>query len=114
MTQLADQECQACTKGAPALTGEALTRAREELDEWDLLAEEEPKLSRVFSLSNFEQALGFANQVGELAEQYNHHPKLIVEWGKVTVQWWTHKIKNVHHTDAVLAAKTDQIYQRYV
>ncbi|HEY7772994.1 MAG TPA: 4a-hydroxytetrahydrobiopterin dehydratase [Marinagarivorans sp.] len=113
MTQLADQECQACNAGAPALTGDALANARRELPEWDLLAEEEPKFARQFSLSNFEQALSFANRVGELAEQHNHHPKLIVEWGKVTVHWWTHKIKNVHHTDAVLAAKTDQIFRDY-
>ena len=32
------------------------------------------------------------------------------EWGKVTVTWWTHKIKCLHQNDFIMAAKTEQIY----
>jgi hypothetical protein len=33
-----------------------------------------------------------------------------IEWGKVAVNWWTHKIGGLHKNDFIMAAKTDQIY----
>ncbi|MEZ4484433.1 MAG: 4a-hydroxytetrahydrobiopterin dehydratase [Syntrophotaleaceae bacterium] len=50
-------------------------------------------LSRSFKFGNFAEALNFTNRVGELAEAEGHHPQIITEWGKVTVQWYTRKIK---------------------
>ncbi|MCB1663989.1 MAG: 4a-hydroxytetrahydrobiopterin dehydratase, partial [Pseudomonadales bacterium] len=28
--------------------------------------------------------------------------------------WWTHKIKGLHKNDFIMAAKTDQLYERFV
>ena len=47
------------------------------------------------------------NQVGALAEKEGHHPALLAEWGRVTVTWWTHKIRGLHRNDFIMAAKTD-------
>ncbi|GIT13487.1 MAG: hypothetical protein CM1200mP35_03070 [Chloroflexota bacterium] len=77
----------------------------EPVDEQDI-----PKLDRVFKFKNFVDALAFTNVIGDLAEEQGHHPKLITEWGRVQVTWWTHKIRNLHRNDFVMAAKTDQIY----
>ena len=44
-----------------------------------------------------------------LAEAEGHHPALLTEWGRVTVSWWTHKIKGLHRNDFVMAAKTDAL-----
>ena len=71
--------------------------------------EDIPRLKRVFNFENFTQALAFSNKVGALAEEESHHPAILTEWGKVTVQWWTHKIKGLHRNDLIMAAKTDQI-----
>jgi len=54
-------------------------------------------------------ALDFTNTVGGLAEEEGHHPAILTEYGKVTVVWWTHKIKGLHRNDFIMAAKTDQI-----
>jgi 4a-hydroxytetrahydrobiopterin dehydratase len=40
-------------------------------------------------------------------ELEDHHPLIITEWGRVTVQWWTHKIHGLHQNDFIMAAKTD-------
>jgi len=56
--------------------------------------------------------LEFTNKVGELAEKEGHHPALLTEWGRTTVTWWTHKIKGLHRNDFIMAAKTDELYQR--
>jgi 4a-hydroxytetrahydrobiopterin dehydratase len=67
------------------------------------------RLSRTFVWPNFAEALAFTDRVGALAEAEGHHPLLITEWGKVTVQWWTHKIKGLHRNDLIMAAKTDAL-----
>ncbi|MCG3773846.1 MAG: putative pterin-4-alpha-carbinolamine dehydratase [Nitrospira sp.] len=59
---------------------------------------------------HLQQALAFTNSVGELAETEAHHPALLTEWGKVTVTWWTHKIRGLYTNDLIMAAETDQLY----
>jgi 4a-hydroxytetrahydrobiopterin dehydratase len=70
------------------------------------------KLTRVFRFGDFAEALAFTNALGELAEEEDHHPALLTEWGRVTVTWWTHKIKGLHRNDFVMAAKADEVYRR--
>jgi 4a-hydroxytetrahydrobiopterin dehydratase len=65
------------------------------------------RLERVFKLRDFAEALAFTNRIGGMAEAEGHHPLIITEWGKVTVEWWTHKIGGLHQNDFIMAAKTD-------
>jgi len=67
------------------------------------------RLERVFKLKNFVQALEFTNKIGAIAEMEGHHPLIVTEWGRVTVQWWTHKIHGLHKNDFIMAAKTDEV-----
>ena len=60
---------------------------------------------------NFVDALAFTNRVGQIAEEEDHHPALLTEWGKVTVSWWTHKIRGLHRNDLIMGAKTDELYE---
>lgn len=108
MTQLKDEVCEACRVGAPQLTEKEIAALQEQIPLWVLVNEDGVnKLRREFSFRNFADAMAFAVKVGELAEGHNHHPLLTVEWGRVTVVWWTHKIRGLHRNDAVMAAKTD-------
>ena len=70
------------------------------------------RLRRVFSAHDFAEALEFTNRVGELADEQGHHPALLTEWGKTTITWWTHKIRGLHGNDFIMAAKSDELYQR--
>ena len=47
--------------------------------------------------------------VGAMAEAEGHHPALLVEWGRVRVQWWTHRVRGLHLNDFIAAAKTDRL-----
>jgi 4a-hydroxytetrahydrobiopterin dehydratase len=81
-----------------------------QVPEWEVIDVDGIKrLQRQFKLKNFSQALAFTNQVGALAEAEDHHPAILTEWGRVTVTWWTHKIKGLHRNDFIMAAKTDQL-----
>jgi 4a-hydroxytetrahydrobiopterin dehydratase len=112
MTELSQMECEACRAGAPQVTEQELNEFMPQLADWaPVVRDDILRLEREFTFKNFRQALEFTDQVGELAEQFGHHPAILTEWGKVTVSWWTHKIRGLHKTDLIMAAKTDQLSQ---
>jgi 4a-hydroxytetrahydrobiopterin dehydratase len=114
MEELTEQKCEACRVGAPSVTRDEIAQLHPQIPEWQIITEDGiPKLDRVFSFKNFKDAIAFTDAIGEAAEQEGHHPRLITEWGKVAVTWWTHKIRNLHKNDFIMAAKTDQLYQKY-
>jgi 4a-hydroxytetrahydrobiopterin dehydratase len=111
MVELAQEQCAACRADSPHVTELEAAALHAQAPDWECIAEDGiPKLSRVFRFRNFRQALAFTNAVGDLAEEQGHHPRLVTEWGRVTVAWWTHKIRNLHRNDFVMAARTDQLY----
>ncbi len=110
MTKLSKEQCEACRADAPKVSDEELSTLMKEIPEWQPVTEDGIlKLRRSYSFKNFVAALDFANQVGELAEKANHHPDILVEWGKTTVTWWSHKIKGLHRNDFILAAQCDEL-----
>ncbi|MEJ2333871.1 MAG: 4a-hydroxytetrahydrobiopterin dehydratase, partial [Desulfobulbaceae bacterium] len=52
------------------------------------------------------------NRVAALAEEENHHPAIVTEWGKVTVSWWSHIIKGLHLNDFIMAARTEELFKK--
>jgi 4a-hydroxytetrahydrobiopterin dehydratase len=110
MTDLLKQKCVPCAGNLPPATEAEINRYKTEVPDWDIVKENgEFHLQRVYKFSNFQTALNFTNLVGEIAEAEGHHPTLLTEWGKVTVTWWTHAIKGLHHNDFIMAAKTDHL-----
>lgn len=113
MTLLSDKTCTACRIDAPKATSEQITEALAQLPEWKLIQVDGiDQLQRVYKVKNFVDAISLAQAIGVLAEEFNHHPALLVEWGKITVNWWTHKIKGLHENDLIMAAKTDKIFKQ--
>jgi len=111
MEALVNMRCVACRRDAPKVTAEEMTAFQPQLPEWQMVERNNiPRLERQFTFRNFAEALAFTQQVGALAEDEAHHPALLTEWGKVTVTWWTHKIKGLHRNDFIMAAKTDHLY----
>lgn len=110
MTELARMKCVACRGGEPLLTDEEIAALRPEVPGWQVIEVEGVKrLERTFKLKNFIEAVAFTNKIAMVAEKEDHHPLIVTEWGRVRVQWWTHKIKGLHKNDFIMAAKTDQL-----
>ncbi len=110
MIDLNRQTCAACQAGAPLVTQEQIDEFMPQLPDWQIIEIDGIKrLQRLYLLSNFVEALAFSNKVGEIAEQEGHHPAILTEWGRVTVSWWSHKIKGLHVNDFIMAAKTDAL-----
>jgi 4a-hydroxytetrahydrobiopterin dehydratase len=106
--QLNGMKCDVCHAGAPPISNEAALEFKKQIPDWKIVEEcGVPRIERTFKFPDFITAIAFTCKVGELAEHNNHHPALLTEWGKVTVQWWTHKICGLHMNDFIMAAKTD-------
>lgn len=107
---LAQEKCTACRADAPKLGASEITELSREVSDWKVVeVEGVPRLERVFTFPDFAGALAFTDRVGAVAEAEGHHPALLTEWGKVTVSWWTHKIRGLHRNDFVMAARTDAL-----
>jgi 4a-hydroxytetrahydrobiopterin dehydratase len=113
MSGLIEEKCVACRADAPLVTGAEIAALIPLIPEWQMLSRNEiPQLERMYRFADFTSALDFSVKVGQLAESEGHHPAILTEWGRTTVTWWTHKIKGLHRNDFIMAAKTDQIYQK--
>jgi 4a-hydroxytetrahydrobiopterin dehydratase len=113
MDDLKGKTCVPCRGDSPPATEEEISTYHEQIPEWEIIEVEGVKrLTRIYKFKNFKQALEFTNRVGEIAERENHHPLLITEWGKTTVQFWTHVIGGLHENDFIMAAKSDQLFQK--
>ena len=110
MSSLTSQKSVACQADAPKVTDDELVEFIKEIPNWEPITEDSIlKLRRVFNFDDYAQAVQFSNQVADLAEEEDHHPAILLEWGKVQVTWWTHKILGLHKNDFIAAAKTDRL-----
>ncbi|MQF82644.1 4a-hydroxytetrahydrobiopterin dehydratase [SAR202 cluster bacterium AD-802-E10_MRT_200m] len=111
MDSLQQQECVACRADSPKVSNEEINQLLPEIPQWTLDIEHPIlQLRREFRFKNFSDALDFTNAIGLLAETSGHHPRIVTEWGRVNIAWWTHKIKGLHHNDFIMAARTDQAF----
>ncbi len=109
MRDLASKTCEACRIDAPKVSDDEASLLIKEIEGWDVIDEGVKKLKKEFSFSNYNDSVDFSNKVADMADKEDHHPQIILEWGKVTVIWWSHKIKGLHKNDFICAAKTNKI-----
>lgn len=112
MSELAGMHCEACRADAPTVSEDELKSLIKDIPDWSVeVRDGVMQLERAYRFRNFADALEFANRVGAAAEQEGHHPALLVEWGRVTVTWWSHKIGGLHRNDFIMAARTDGLLE---
>ena len=113
MTNLAAGKCVPCRGGDPSLTKAEIADLMSHVPQWQTVTQDNIlRLQRVFKFKNYAQAVDFTNKIAAIAEEEDHHPLIVLEWGKVTVQWWTHVVKGLHGNDFIMAAKTDELFDR--
>ena len=101
---------QHCVHGAPALDAGAIASLAPQVPDWRI---EGKVLTREFRFKDYPATIAFVNAVAEQAEQENHHPDLLVRWGRCKVAWTTHSAGNaLSLNDFISAAKTDALFAR--
>jgi 4a-hydroxytetrahydrobiopterin dehydratase len=112
MNELAQLHCSPITANTLQLSEDELSQLKTQLPGWRTIEKDgELRLEKIFKFDDFPKAVSFTDQVAQIANEEDHHPAILTEWGKVTVTWWTHKIRGLHHNDFIMAAKTDQLYR---
>ena len=101
------KHCVPCRAGDPPIEDAEARMLLTDLPGWSIATVDGiPRLTQSFTFPDFKSALAFADRVGAEADRVDHHPELVVTWGKVTVGWWTHAIRGLHRNDFVMAEKT--------
>lgn len=113
MSDLKKEHCEACREGAPRVTPREIAELSPQVPEWKIVEYDgERQLERTYKFPDFARALAFVDRVGHAAEEEDHHPTILLEWGKVKINWWSHKIKGLHRNDFIMAAKCDELYEQ--
>ena len=110
--ELSQSTCEACRDDANGLYEEEIQELLLQIPSWKVCEEENIKrLICSFAFLTYEDSVKFTNEVAKLAVREDHHPEIFLEWGKVTVTWWSHKIKGLHNNDFICASKTDYLFK---
>lgn len=102
--------CSACRGDEDPLDDEGILENLAELHgDWQVV--ENHHIVRDFDFEDFQEALNFVNEVGEIAEEQGHHPNIEFTWGKATIKLFTHKINGLHENDFIMAARIDSMFE---
>lgn len=108
-TALHNRTCVPCRGGVPPMERPRADEMLRELDGgWAIGGDSHLQLEKTYRFADFAEALAYVNRVGALAEEQNHHPDVLLTWGRVTLTIWTHKIKGLTESDFIFAAKCDR------
>ena len=84
------------------LNAEELTAGLLEVPGWEI---EGGELVKVFKFGRYLEGVEFARKCGEVAEEMNHHPDLLIQWRKVRVSISTHSEGGVTGLDFEFAKR---------
>lgn len=76
----------------------------------EVVREGQVMLERTFQFETFQHAMQFAARVGEVADAQDHHPEIVVSWGRCVVRWWSHDVGGLSPRDISLAEATNRLY----
>jgi 4a-hydroxytetrahydrobiopterin dehydratase len=108
MSDLASRTCEPCRGSIPPLDASQQAPLQAKLDPgWTIV--EGHHLSKSYAFPDFKSGLDFVNRIGAMAEEQGHHPDVLLRWGEVRIDVWTHKIDGLHEADFIFAAKCDRI-----
>lgn len=109
--ELTKRRCAPCEGGVQPLSIEQSRSLLRELPQWRL-SDDGESIVRQLVLRNFVEALELCNQIGQLAEEEQHHPDLhVTGYRKLRVELTTHAIGGLSENDFILAAKIDRLIQ---
>lgn len=103
------EKCIPCQGGIPPLNKEEIKKFKK-LIESDWFVKEDKKIIREFGFSDYQTGINFTNKVAELAENEGHHPYIHINFKKIKVILFTHKIDGLHENDFLMASKIDKMY----
>ncbi|MCI0630174.1 MAG: 4a-hydroxytetrahydrobiopterin dehydratase [Phycisphaerales bacterium] len=74
--------------------------------EWSLIGD---SMQRTFGFDDFVSAMAFVSRVADLAEEFQHHPDILIRYNKVTLTLSTHDAGGLTGKDFTLAGEIDAL-----
>ena len=68
-------------------------------------------LEKEYRFPDFAKALAFVNRVGALADQLDHHPDILLGWGRAKIMTWSHDANAITGRDWKLAREIEKLHQ---
>ena len=114
MEELAKRMCIPCQGGVPPLPVDEIFKFKAHLHpDWQL-THQNTRLCLDLRFENFAIPMQLGHKIGEMADEQWHHPDLLIAWGRLRVEVWTHKIDGLVESDFIFAAKVDDIVRPYL
>lgn len=66
-------------------------------------------IEKTFAFKNYLRTMAFVNAIAFIAEQQDHHPELLVQYGSCSVRFNTHDVQGITQTDFACAALVDAL-----
>lgn len=109
LAELASRSCRPIPDGTPRLSpGETLALLAELGNGWTVVGD---RLRRHYAFPSFAAALAFVNRVGAIADACDHHPDVLLGWGKAAIELWTHTVGGLSVSDFIVAARLEQAFR---
>jgi 4a-hydroxytetrahydrobiopterin dehydratase len=113
MNELAQLHCSPIRSSSAPLNETEIANFSASLPGWQTFIKDgEPRLEKIYKFVDYPQAVNFADRVAQSAISEDHHPAILLEFGKVTITWWSHRIHGLHKNDFIMAAKTEQLFEK--
>lgn len=107
--ELRSESCKPLKGESHRLDGDQLAALSKVVPNWSVMNDSRT-IGRDFRFDGFLPALAFANALGWMAEQENHHPDLELGWGYCRVRFSTHDVGGLSRNDFICAAKVDALF----
>jgi 4a-hydroxytetrahydrobiopterin dehydratase len=107
MSDWAERQCRHLPEGTPALAGEALAGAVQDLPGWAV--EAGGQLARTFAFEDHYEAAAFVGAVAWISHRQDHHPDITLGYNRVTIRYSTHTVKGLSENDLICAAKVERL-----
>tara|TARA_B100000945_G_C20278982_1_gene547684 strand:+ start:529 stop:864 length:336 start_codon:yes stop_codon:yes gene_type:complete len=106
------KKCVPCQGGVPPLNPDEINNFIKELDGgW--IVHENKEIRKEYIFTTYKEAIIFVNNIAKLSEDEGHHPFIHINYKKVVIILFTHKINGLHENDFILASKCDLLHKRF-
>jgi 4a-hydroxytetrahydrobiopterin dehydratase len=104
---LAQQHCTPQKGAHKRLSGETL--AKPSAHRYTGWIESDNHIAKDFQFTDYDQVVGFVNQVAALAAAEDHHPDIMFGFNRVRIVFTTHSVRGVSMNDLICAARIESM-----
>ena len=105
---LSAKKCIPCEIGTSPLTPSQYEPLLKELKlEWEII--EGKKIKHEFKFESYLDGLEFAQMVGKLADEEDHHPNIHIYYKRVVIDLTTHNTHGLSENDFIIASKVENL-----